>query len=408
MQIRGSATTQGSVSLSLVPNASSAEIKLSYSGYTRSVSTSGQGQVQSTSVTSGSVGADRSIFLTPKGMQFGEVVPWSHVQSVPQSITARSRIVERLAWRKVSSPRVNQATQAQANRSATTQISSTFEAEIAHAMTESQAKLAKLQKAAEGFSEITAPFEREGSVPVFSGSSSTQNEIFLEASQIRGPQFGAPTRCQVDFDVSKLGQSADVMGCVHESFINNTFETAWGGKWISDEYFMEMAKILQAELPLDLMVHSRTPHWRFQPRPLQPVIWSLENKADEMSVTVHLDQLEYGAQTYSGPVTATTRYALQKDEHGAYLLARTIPVQLEWPSAPSAEVFEAIDRKFQALLAEKLDAKGIVIPDGGFTGVIAKVEQHFVSSNGGWLYFAVPVTDKLLDEAMALQSTPLP
>jgi hypothetical protein len=408
VQIRGSATTQGAVSLSLVPNSSSAEIKLSFSGYTRSVSTSGQGQVQSTSVTSGSVGADRSVFLTPQGMQFGDVVPWSRVQSVPQSITARSRLVERLAWRKVSSPLVNQATQAHANRSATTQISSTFEAEIANAMSESQAKLAKLQKAVEGFGEITVPFEREGSVPVFSGSSSTNNEIFLEANQIKGPQFGAPTRCQADFDVRKMGRSADVMGCVHESFINNTFETAWGGKWISDEYFMEMSKILQAELPMDLMVHSRTPRWRFHPRPLQPVIWNLEKKTDEIGISVHLDQLEYGSELYSGPITASTQYALQKDEFGAYLLARSGPVQLDWPSAPSAEVLEAIDRKFQALLAEKLDAKGIVIPDGGFTGVIAKVEPHFVSSTGGWLYFAVPVTDNLLDEAMALQSTPQP
>lgn len=408
VQIRGTATTQGSVSLSLVPNASRAEIKLSFSGYTRSVSSSGQGNIQSTSVTSGTVGADRSVFLTPQGMQFGEVRPWSHVQSVPQSIHARSRLVERLAWRKVSSPLVNQATQTHANQSAATQISSTFEAEIEQAMAESQAKLAKLQKAVEGFAEITAPVEREGSVPEFSGSSTTGNEIFLEATQIKGPQFGAPTRCQTGFDISKMGKSADVMGCVHESFINNTFETAWGGKWISDEYFMEISKILQAELPLDLMVHSRTPRWRFHPRTLQPVIWNLESKTDAMGITVHLDQLEYGAEVYQGPITASTQYALQKDEYGAYLLARTAPVQLDWPSAPSAEVLEAINRKFQALLAEKLDAKGIVIPDGGFTGIIAKVEPHFVSSTGGWLYFAVPVTDKLLDEAMVLQSTPQP
>lgn len=408
VQIRGTATTQGSVTLSLIPNPSRAEIKLSFSGCTRSVSTSGQGNVQSTSVTSGAVGADRSVFLTPQGMQFGEVRPWSQVQSVPHSISAPSRLVQRLAWRKVSSPVVNQATQAHANRSATTQIRSTFETEIEQAMAESQGKLAKLQKAAEGFAEITAPFEREGSVPQFLASSSTANELFLEASQINGPQFGAPTRCQANFDVSKLGKNADLMGCVHESFINNTFETAWGGKWISDEYFMEMSKILQAELPLDLMVHSRTPRWRFRPRTLQPVIWNLENKADEMSIAVHLDQLDYASDTYSGPVTASTQYALQKDEYGAYLLARTAPVQLDWPGAPSPEVVEAIHRKFQALLAERLDAKGIVIPDGGFTGVIAKVEPHFVSSTGGWLYFAVPVTDSLLDEAMALQSTPQP
>ena len=82
----------------------------------------------------------------------------------------------------------------------------------------------------------------------------------------RREQFGAATACPLDF------AEGDVRFRMHVSFLNNMMETIMAGKVFTDEYFMQYAKVLQADACLcDLMVHSRAQRWAIvaaKPRPL--------------------------------------------------------------------------------------------------------------------------------------------
>ena len=92
---------------------------------------------------------------------------------------------------------------------------------------------------------------REGAVPQIHGLRSTAAGIEVNVAGERRHQFGAA----VPYGEDTVG--GDVQLRVHVSMFNNTAETILGGKTLSDEFLMKYAQVLQAQLPLPLMVHTR-------------------------------------------------------------------------------------------------------------------------------------------------------
>ena len=84
--------------------------------------------------------------------------------------------------------------------------------------------------------------------------------------------------------------TADLKSCFHQSFANNTFEKMYGGRILDDVFFMGLAQVFQAELPIKLMVHTRATRWKLKMAKRNPIAITFNN-GDSMDFIMNLDGL---------------------------------------------------------------------------------------------------------------------
>jgi hypothetical protein len=251
------------------------------------------------------------------------------------------------------------------------------------------------------FRNLTLPLVREGAMPRFAGARSSPTEIVLGAIAANRSQWGAPAPCPVEI------AEADVSIRIHVSFFNNMLETILGGKRLSDEFLMRYAKIMQAELPLNLMVHSRTPRWALEAASVRPL---------EIAVTepncfrftfrtrgIHIDGVEHPY-----PSEATVEYRLLREDDGYAWLQRLGPLRLDSELPTPARIF--LEAKLSAFFGEILDGGGVVVPDGALEAANGLVESIEFRADREWLVLGLKVSQeavrKLIDVQIEPQAAP--
>jgi len=244
----------------------------------------------------------------------------------------------------------------------------------------------------DNFQEVLAPIVREGATIAWTGIQSTSEGITVDVRSERREQMGAVHRCPV-------ANSADVQICLHVSFFNNLAETIMAGKTFTDTYFMNYAKILQAELPPTLMVHARSVRWAMvaaQTRPLEITIPAL----NQFRIELRMQQVEIGDEKLTCPTIATIHYALVQNEFGDTWLERQGDVELTSPIPTPSREF--LLQKLHAFFAPILDGGGVALPEGGSLGRLRALKPQGAIANHDWLTLGVDVPQEVLEQWMPL------
>ncbi len=393
-QVSGSAQTTGSVRLGLVPNPAVAELQLIFNGHLSSLTSGGQSGVTTTSHTSGPLYAQKSLYFTATGLQRGPTYTQANV--VPQivGISASSNIAGRIAQRRANRPSVQAAMQQQAQTQAATQLQNQFTNQVETQFAKSQENAKQLQAKMDGFGDVMAPVKREGASPRFHSSASTAESIQVRFTSQKSTQFGAVTRCP------QLGLQADLVQCVHESFINNFIETVATGKDYADEYFREAAKAMQPELPLALVIHSRAPRWTVTTRKHLPLMVRL-NSVDDIQVRLGVQRLKVGDDTWQGDIEVAADYRWAKTEIQEYRLERKGEVVISGKMDPKFLTF--FQTKMDAFFAEVIDGGGVSVPDGGLLGTLKGIQSKGMKIQDGWIVVGLDVPDSTIQELRAFQ-----
>ena len=390
--VHGTAHTQGQLSLELAVNRAFADLKLVYLGEVESHCRAVIGPVTVGMQTAGPVRAITPVQLSLRGVQLLATEVFPQVRTQVTGVSARSNFVRRIGRRRAQEPASFQQMNARASSKTASLIREEMDERVAKTLAEIQVELLKSRESLGKLPDVLAPVVREGAAPHWDGLQSTTEGVVVNAFSQRREQLGAVNRCPVT-------SSADVQFRLHVSFFNNMAETIMAGKTFTDKYFMNYGKILQAELPPALMVHSRSVRWAIvaaKPRPLEISIPA----PNQFRIQLRMQRVEIGEEQFTGPTIATIDYTFVQDEFDEYRLERQGDVALD-SSLPTASQ-DFLLQKLRAFFAPVLDAGGVALPEGGSLGRLRGLKPRGATADRGWLTLGIDVPTEVLEQWMPL------
>ncbi len=394
LTIRGRATTQGKVSLEVAPNEETAEVDLVYRGTVDSRCRAMIGPVTLHLRTLGTASALKPIFIGPSGLSLGATIVHPKITNTLEKVTSNSPLFRQIGERQANQPESKAYKDARARFRTVDLLKKELDRRVESVLAEIKAEFDRTQDSSGPFSEVTAPLLREGATPYFHSSSSTPNEVVLNGFSGNRGQFGASFSCP-----TKIAD-ADIQAQLHVSFVNNMAETILGGKTITDTFFMRYAKVLHAELPMPLMVHSRSKRWTVtmaKHRPLELVIPA----KNQFQFIFRATGLEIDGEQYSAPMIAKFTYAMVDNGFGEMDLVRGEDIKLETSLATVPREF--LRKKIATFFAPAFRGGGVVIPDGGVLGALRGIESEGVMAENEWIVVSAKIPQKVLDEVLRLR-----
>mgnify|MGYP007106199425 CR=1 FL=1 len=389
MQIRGSAAMNGNVSIVAEPNDAVAELALKYEGTVESTARGVTGPVTIRLDATGTAQAVKPIYFGPDGLDLGEADVAPQVKAKIADVAAERQFVERIARRRIEQPDSRALMDQKARSTTVEQLSQRVNDLVDKAIDEIRAEIEHIRTSLGQLGEVTAPLVREGVALAFDGTRSSSTELTMNCSCRGREQHGAAAPCP------DQGPAGDIVLRFHVSFVSNMAETITGGKTLSDEFFMQYAKILHAQLPTPLMVHSRAPRWSFTMAKHRPI--ELQNPGvNEFAFVVRLDAVEIAGRTHSGRTTARIPYRLVRDAYGDHSLERIGEIELDSPHVTDVREFER--EKIAAFFGPVLDAGGVIVPDGGLMSVLKDVSFKGVHAEREWIVAAWEIPNPLVDQ----------
>ncbi len=392
--VHGTAYTQGRISLEMVVNSAFADLKFVYLGEVESRCLAVIGPVTVAMQTTGVVRAITPVQVSLQGVQLLATEVFPQVRTKVTGVSARSELVRRIGKRRAQESASVQQMNSRASHKTATLIQEEMDERVAKALAEIQAELDQSRESMDSFQDVLAPVVREGASPRWKDIQSTAAGVTINAFSQRREQFGAVNRCPTT-------DSADVQFRLHVSFFNNMAETIMAGKTFTDEYFMNYGKILLAELPPPLMVHSRSVRWAIvaaKPRPLEITIPA----PNHFRIELRIQRVDIGDDQMTGPTTATINYIFSPNDFDEYHLERQGDVVLD-SSLPAAS-HDFLLRKLSAFFAPVLDAGGVALPEGGSLGRLRGLKPRGTTADRDWLTFGVDVPTDVLQQWMPLRN----
>ncbi len=387
--VRGTAETNGEIDFELVANPKLADMQLIYNGDIDSRCQAVIGPVNVAMLTVGTVRAVTPVQISMQGVKLltTEVMPKVHTHVT--GVSARSDFLRRIGGRRAREPNARQQMNSRARVKAASLIQEEMAQRVETAIDEIRAELQQAQDSLDSFRDVLAPIVREGAAPRWEGLESTEASVIANATSRRREQFGALLACPHD------ALSADVQARFHVSFFNNMAETIMAGKTFTDKYFMNYGRILQAELPPQLMVHARSVRWAIvaaKPRPLVIAI----PESNQIHIELRIQRVDVGEDQFTGPTSAKVRYQFVKNDFEEFELQRQGEVEIDCTlPTPSREFLLA---KLSAFFAPVLDAGGVALPEGGALGRLRELRPQGAIVARDWLSLGVNVPTEVMQQ----------
>lgn len=390
--VHGIAHTQGRIGLEMAANSALAELKLVYLGTVESHCRAIIGPVTVAMHTAGVVRAITPVQISLQGVQLLATEVFPQVRTKVTGVSANSNFVRRMGARRAHEPASIQQMNSRASSKTASLIQKEMDERVATGLAEIQAEIGKGRDSLGKLPDVLAPVVREGAAPRWDGIQSTSEGVVVNAFSQRREQFGAVKHCPTT-------STADVQFRLHVSFFNNMAETIMAGKTFTDKYFMNYGKILQAELPPQLMVHSRSVRWAIvaaKPRPLEFTIPA----PNQFKIVLRMQQVKIGEEEFTGPTIATIHYVFKQNDFDEYQLERQGDVEIESSMPTMGQDF--LLQKLRAFFAPVLDAGGVALPEGGSLGRLRGLKPHGMIADHDWLTLGIDVPTEVLEQWMPL------
>ena len=389
LHLSGTAETRGTVALEMIPNDNLAQLNLIYHGDVVALCDADAGPIVLNIATQGPVMAQMPIFFGLAGLRHGETSVVPQVRTRLTGVSGRSNFLKRVAQRRASEPTSQSQMSAHSRAKTVSMLEEQMQERVEQAFAEMQAEMQLSKDSLQGFGDILAPVQREGASVQMLGTRSTTTGVVLDVLSGRSFQWGAPAPCPL------VTSGEGVVARVHVSFFNNVAETIMAGKTFTDRYFMNYSKILQAEMPLELMVHSRGTRWAIIAAPERPLVLEIPSP-NRLRFTLQMQGIEYDGQTTMQATTAQVTYELAQNKYGEYRLERVGDLELATDLETVQRVF--LQKKLSAFFAPLLDGGGVIVPNGGALGKIAELQVPEVLIDRNWIVLQVMGVEKLFLE----------
>ncbi len=388
LDVSGSATTTGAVSLRIAENDEQAAFEITYDGTLDAWCRADAGPVVLHLRASGTATAAAPVYFGLEGLSSGEVDVQPVVSSRLTGVTGRSRFLRGVAQRRATHPTSQAAQNREARSTAVEQLGKQLKEQVAFQLDKIRQEADQIRGSLSGLSDVTAPLVREGALPRFDSARSTDRHMVLSVAARNRDQLGAVVAPPAE-------RGADLTARFHVSAFNNMAETITGGKRLNDEFFMRYGKLLHAELPIPLMVHSRAGRWAVWPSKRRPFELRIP-RTNEIEFVIRLDRVEIDEQLYEGPVELTARYALEGDGFGEVQLTRQgeLEIESEQPQGVRSLVLD----KFSAFFGPTLTGGGVIVPRGGPLGLLQDVRLQSHTMEDEWIVLEATVPDSVIEE----------
>jgi hypothetical protein len=367
---RGIAITQGQLLFGTVPSQEQGTLEIRLRGQvTCPANVADRRRISVLSSAYTSIDAKKQVSIDEQGLHLARAAAYSATNLEIQDIEARSRILERVAWRRAD--RLTPEAEGLASQ---------------RAQSEAASKLDQQADAALGginnifCQKIRAPLIRLDSLPAKMQFWTDKSHLRISLSQHNELQLAAAGPPPL------LPSSYDLAGCVHESMINNLFESLLGEKTIQDEAWLEMMHLLTGTPPRALWVHDRAERWAVKLAKQRPVIARFEQ--DRLGLTLRLIEVKQGERNFKQPIEIEARFIPQITREGPALVRDgnlVVRFTDHAENEDEASLRSFLVRRFGAVFPPELSFSGLIPPAGGSLGKLRLLQTAEFRSAKGWL-----------------------
>ena len=373
---RGTASTVGRVFMQTVPWAEGAAFDVRLIGSINSPNmVSRQRNIVVRSSCATQVSAWKRVKFTDEGFTIEPARAHCNSNIQINSVSARTRMVERLAERRAESslPEYEQQSAGMARQEITSQIDSEVEG--------------ALKEAGHVYHDFfRTPLIRYGALPEEMDFSSTKDRIEANVRMAGDGRLAAPfARPQIDpsFDIGLL---------LHESLIDNYCSAMLGGKTILDKQWVNIMNVMTGVEPRALWVHDRTDRWSFSFHPSRPL--EVDFRDGLVTISLRSRQVTRAKRTLPRTILVSGTFRVELNRDGAVLVRQgDLVTRFDDEGAGSAhptsgqddEWIQFIARKFNAILQPEMHFDGLVPPAGGSLGKLRQIQIREFDTADGWM-----------------------
>ena len=282
----------------------------------------GPATIHSTGCTS--VSASMPVFLDTTGLSTGEPSVQCRTKTQINDISAKRRIVERIAWKRASGSQTQ--AEAIASEHAQTRVSLQFSEEARKRIADANLQLRD---------KFLLPLERLGENPRLQFSSTNQG-VRVHATLASDAQIAAPAEPRASAPIG------DVAAQLHESVVINYGERILAGYTLTDTRLETLIKDSGREVPPELQVTEESDPWSISFAENGPVVVAFRDRT--VRIAIRLDRLTRGDNVINQPVEIAATYRIEKD--AVIRLARADEVNVEFLEKPRSASVATVVRTF--------------------------------------------------------------
>jgi hypothetical protein len=374
---RGVAITNGQLQFGTVPNREQGTLEIRLQGRVLAPSTvaeRGRIAVYSTSYTT--INARKQVFVDDQGLKLAPASASAATSLNIQDIEARSRLVERLAWRRAS--RMVPEAEGLTSQRARTEAASKLDQQANSALGNMHDTFCQ---------KIRAPLIRFDGLPAVMRFWTDSSHLRLALSQHNELQLAAAT------PPPPLSPSYDVAGTVHESMFNNLCESLLGGRAVKDQAWLDMMHLILGNPPRPLWVHDRAERWSVTFDKDRPVIARFED--NRIGVTLRLMGVTRGEREYRQPAEIQVTLVPHITRDGPALIREgDVVVRVSDDGVSDGKLLENfLHRKFGAVFLPEVYFYGLMPPTGGSLAKLRRLHTAEFNASRGWLTVAYELAE---------------
>lgn len=372
VSISGTTATTGQLAVELVPNSRQASMKIVMTGTAFSNTVGYRRPVTIYSTGTTSINADKVIVLDDQGFQLQPATASCSTSTSVNSICARSRLAQRIAWRRVGSSKGQ--SEYIASRRAEQQVASNMNDEAGESF--EKPKTSFLEK-------FRKPLLRRGEFPRLLRFSTTEDTLQIKALQANIFQIAASNA------PPKFTGKHDLGARVHTSLVGNFSEAILGGETMTDVQLAEFLKDLTGKIPEGLEPTDDKDPWSITFAQHQPI--TTEFADQKVKITIRGSRFTRGDEgartTVRDAMYISATYKMERVGGGSKL-TREGEAVAEYTNkkrqSPSEIAFKTFMKKnFEALFKPEFAQDGLKLP-GRFEKA-GKLEMRELSSANDWL-----------------------
>ena len=374
-RIRGTGRTVGQVQAYLAANNHGAALEIVLTGTTNSntVGRNGPVTIYTTGVTE--VTGRKRIVIGADGLQPEPATAYCRTSTNINGISAGSRmgsrLIEKIAWRRAGTQK-GQAERIASGRAAG-RVARRMDEQSRDFVRDANDSLLK---------KLRRPLEHRNAYPRSVRFHSTDDHLFLTATQASAMQLAAPNKPPA------ASKKNDLAVRLHESVVNNTAALALAGYTLSDERLVEIIEEADREVPEELQISDDKDPWSITFAWQQPVTATFDDQT--VRIAVRGRKFTRGEdQELKKVMEISARYQLEKAAGGARLV-RQGDIEVDFPGREGKRLsvrevtFKTfMKKKFGAMFKSEFAGEGLQLP--GRWADIGKLQLVELASQQGWL-----------------------
>ena len=365
--LRGTVHTVGNVTVELVDNPARANLKVRLQGSAKSKSIGTNLGVTVHTTGNTTIDASKIIHLDAFGLHPQPASAICETESSIDSVSARSRCIEKLAWRRAlaSQPQGEQI----ASRRAEQQVAERVDQQTTEMLKDANHFLQE---------QFRQPLIRRNAFPKLFEFATVAGHLRVRMLQSNDRQMAAPG------PAPEHDGSPDVGIKIHESLIGNLSEAILGGTVLTGESLQILLEDLGAEVPAELQGNAGEP-WSITFSSNRPIRVSFQDNVT--SISIRGRRFTRGDTVVGNVIDITARYALDMTPTGLKL-QRQGEVEVDYVNrktlgVPQIAIKTMLLKKFNSLYKPRLEVQDIVLPERWRQVGNLRLKNSGVST--GWL-----------------------